>query len=379
MAWTLRQLHRAIPLAAALAVPDVALAEPGACGDPYYDPCLQFSGWTALELAAGGTIPADGVLVLQGAVQGEPPPGPDSVTLEVTEAGAPVAGALEATDLPGLLVWRPAAAWTPGATYQVVGAAQNPAEAGECLPAGLPIAGEVTIDAAPVAALTPVELSGAEDFQTIPLAGLQSIACCPGASPTVDIVDCGQSGGLSYDPAQCAATQGFGYLDLALEGTPAVAGPTAQQVVYVLRGDGVPEAHASSPAFALAGLAGPTCAAIDAVDLGSGALVPGVEACFGEAFADQFGEQPLDPTEVLACDPVVCQATSEGWDVTMCSPWDGDTGVPTEGGPGGAGEGGDTSGQDGEKACACDASRGPGPGLLALVGALALARRRRRV
>ncbi|MBL8974464.1 MAG: hypothetical protein JNK56_27970, partial [Myxococcales bacterium] len=86
---TLTPWLRAIPLAAVALAPEVARAQNISCGDPYYDPCDSFAGWVDLAVVSTGTIPIDGVLVLQGAFQNQAP-GPDSVALTVTTGGEPL-------------------------------------------------------------------------------------------------------------------------------------------------------------------------------------------------------------------------------------------------------------------------------------------------
>lgn len=383
------QLIRAIPLLAVALAPEDALAAQDiniSCGEPYYDTCSLQSGWIDIAVLSAGKIPADGVLLLQGATQGGPPP-VESISLEVTTDGVALAGAVELTDLPGTVIWRPAMPWTAGATYQIAGTATNAEADGVCLSKELPIAGEVVIDAAPAPALQPVEISGVEMLQLVTNVTLETLACCPGVSPQANFGDCDNPGSVDYDSTQCAPTQAIGYFDVTVTGAPAVEGPVAQQVVYVLNVEDGPPQHSLAPMFGLNFYGEPVCAAIDVLDLGSGALVPGAKKCFGEAFVDQLGPQTIDPTATLECAPQTCAVNSNGdaWDLEMCAPFDPSnppTTGPTESdgsGASGGSEGSDTSGQDGEKqACACDATPSPGPLLLGLLGLLGLTRRRRR-
>ena len=94
MTLTLTNMLRAIPLVAVALAPEIANASNVSCGEPYYDPCDALSGWVDISMVSTGKIPIDGVLVLQGAVQGTPP-GPDSVVLSVTTGDVPLAGTIE--------------------------------------------------------------------------------------------------------------------------------------------------------------------------------------------------------------------------------------------------------------------------------------------
>lgn len=390
LGFNLEVLARAIPVAV-LVFSGEALADAAPCpsesgsaseGAPYYDPCADFDGWTKFELLSGGTIPTDGVLVLQGEFRGALPPGPETVVLTVTSEGVPLAGSVEASEFPWIVLWRPDTAWTPGAEVAIEGAATN--ADGDindaCLLAELPVSGSVTIAEGPGEALKPVEISATETLEVLPTISLATLACCPGAAPGFVSDFCGGQGGyVSFDPEQCAPTEGTGVLSLALTGTPAATGGQAAQVRYRLR---VGDSHtllSELPEFSRNTIE-PLCLAIDAFDLATEEVVPGVEACFGEAVADQLGPQVLDPEAVLTgCEPRTCPLSDDGmsWDLEACGE---DVGLPT-GGPvesEGSGSSGETGAQDdGEKGCACDATAGS-PGLLGLAGLGLLGLRRRR-
>src|SRR5688572_2588449 len=399
--FNLRQIACAIPLAAA--VPDVALATqnascPGSdvAGGPYYDPCYEFDGWTELALLSGGTIPVDGVLVLQGAFRGETP-ALETVALEVTVEDVAVAGALEATAFAGIVIWRPTEPWTAGSTVAIAGNAINAAADGTCVPAEIPLTGEVTIAADAGAGLSAVDIDAVVMVEQIPTISLETLACCEGVKPSIASFDCEDGTVIDFDPTQCTPTQGTGFMQLTLTGTPAAEGPVDQQIVYVLRADGWADQHAFSPMFGLAALTAAQCAAIDAVDLGTGAVVAGEPECFGQD-VPLLGQHPIDPTATLSCALQTCAVNSNGdaWDLEMCTPLGGgeeESGTPTSsegpgseasdgsGGSEGSSGGGDgTGGQDGDKGCACDADGGGAgaAGLLALAGLGLLGRRRRR-
>lgn len=393
MTLTLKQLARAIPLVALVGEGEAEAAFSASCGAAtgYGDPCASFDGWTELALLSGGTIPADGVLVLQGAFSGAMP-ALDSLALTVTTGGEELPGVFEATGFPDLVIWRPSVAWTAGATYEISGTATNANGDGECVPLSLPIAGEVTIDAGAAAGLQAVVVNAAADVMQVPTIALDTLACCEGVTPFVLDGGCYGESTIQFDPGQCAPLQETGFLELTLTGTPAAMGPVDQQILYVYRLEGAIQGHGFAPMFGVGGLLQPACVAIDAVDLGTGTVVEGVQACFGDMFVDQLGVHAIDPTAELACTPFVCELNEfgDGWDPTRCMPF-GEDGAPTSGptgsgGEGSSGTGGSSGGgsgegeggQDGDKGCACDQAEGP-PGWLALTGLLALAFRRRRL
>lgn len=386
----LKVLAPVLPLVTLAIAEDAHADDRAGCPGPYYDPCEGYDGWLEVSLLSTGTIPSDGVLVLQASWRGPVPPGPETITLTAdgnTDA-EPLTGTTEATEFPGVFIWRPDGAWT-GSLMTISGVASNAGVASECLLAELPIAGEVMIDAAPGAALTPVDIDAVEMFELVPQISLETMACCPGATPTYGYGGCYSEPGVDFDPSQCTPIAATGVLRLTLTGTPAATGPVAQQVMYVLRLDG-DDVASFDPTFGLAGPEAPQCASIDAVDLGSKAAVKGAEECFGATFAEQVGPQALDPTAALSCELQVCAVEEDGdqWDLEMCTPFGGSGDVPTEGGgeetggTDGTDDEGRTSddesgGQDDDKGCACDATGGP-PGLLALAGLALLGRRRRR-
>ena len=388
---------RAIPavaLAMTVTVADEAAAEvgDGACpasdaGEPYYDPCSPYAGWLEFTLISNGTtIPADGVLLLQAGWRGEMPD-LGTAALTVTSDGEAMGGTFAATQMPGLLLWRPEAAWTPGATYTIEGAASNPTADGECLQMTLPLGGEVTIDAEAGAELVPVDISAVEMVNLSPTVALDSLACCEGVSPTVSYGGCFGEALVEFDPTQCTPFRGTGFLSLTLTGTAAGSGAVEQQILYVLKAEGQPESVAFAPMFGIGGLTTSQCAAIDAIDLGSGVVTPGVAECFGEGVLAQLGPQIIDPAATLTCPLQVCgiDGLGEGWDLETCTPYGG-TGEPTggpeptESGDASSEASGDgTGGQDDDdKGCACAASTPGGPPLLGLLGLVWLTRRRRR-
>ncbi len=375
----LRSCLRAIPLAAVALAPEVARAHNVSCGDGYYDPCNAFSGWVDLSVVSSGKIPIDGVLVLQGAIQGGQP-GLETVTLTVTTDDVALPGKVEATELPGTLLWRPDGAWEAGATYTITGTASNPGADGDCLSLELPFTGEVTIDAAPASEPGPVSPDGMEVEKFAPDIDLATLACCPGAMPTANVGGCGSDGAINYDPAQCTPTQGLGYFDLMVTALPAPTGPVAPQVAFRLNTPDSPAQPSLAPTFGLSFLTMPICISIDLVELATNKVVVGPEKCFGEGLAAKLGPQTIDAGAVLECALQTCEpnSNSDAWDPDKCEPYD-PSDPPTTGSTDGddATSGGDAGEDDGEKACACTSAPSPGAGTLLILAALGLTRRRR--
>lgn len=385
----LQALALASPILVAALAPDTAEACP-------YNGCKNFDFWTDLAPVNAAKIPTDGVLVLQGTHEG----GADQdwlekIDLSVTKDGQPIAGALEATSQHGVLIWRPAAPWEPGTTLQMTGKVNNQEfdDYYNCADMEIPFASDLVIDSEPGAPLGEVELTGVVEHESLPEVTLETLACCPGADPNQGYANCDGSENIYWNDDTCAPTMARGYLDVALTGTPATTGPAAQQVVYRLKVDGAVHSAGLTPDFHVRDDA-PVCAVVEAEDLASGAVTVGAEQCFGQDLAAVLGPQPLDPTEKLDCPLQQCEVVMGSWDLTQCTPFEtepspttsdttsdsttagepetGSTGVTASGEPPDSGEP-----QDGEKGCACAVVPDSGAGLLALVGVLGLARRRR--
>ncbi len=335
------------------------------CPGYYYDPCEALEFWSTLAPVNAQQIPSDGVLVLQGARHGG---WGDSaiakVEIAVTLADQPVAGALELSPLPGVLVWRPEAAWVPGATYKLTGSVTNNTspDGTVCADAKVPIASEVVISADPGAPLGKPGLTGVPTVTVDPIISLATLACCAGASPTAN--GSGSCGGsyVNFDPAVCAPIKGTGRIAVEFTGTPAAEGPAAQQIVYTQRIAGTVPVSTLDPSFSVISDA-PFCAAIEALDLASGAITTSASLCFGDAVVDQLGPQSLAVPETLTCALQKCSELEGTWDPDNCWPIDPDS---------------DTAGESDDKGCDCSSGDGPGgAGLLGIVGLLGLARRRR--
>jgi MYXO-CTERM domain-containing protein len=328
-----------------------------------------------VELAPANTaeVPTDGVVVLRAEHHGlgDPQELQDRTTLAVSRDGEPVAGALEATDFDGLLIWRPAAPLQPGATYQASGSVDNPAgNPDECGPDELAIAFEFTAAAGPAAPLVPAELGAVETYFDEPVLSLTAVVCCDDAFP-YDQVMCGESLGVSWSKGQCASTATRGHLRVQLTGKPGVDPATASQWVRVLRSDGEPVASGLAITYQR-DLEAPTCLAIDQRSLATGEVAAGEPRCFGDEYVDRLGERPLDPAEALAgmcvTDLYTCEVDEGAWDPLLCKSWGVEAGADSDE---------PTAEPEPTAGCACrgDGSAPPlGPLVLAL---LALRRRAR--
>lgn len=369
MAYAARMLPELIT-ALALSFP-IPVADVG-CPGYYYDPCEMVDFWSMLTPYNAQQIPSDGVLVLQGARHGAwDDTALASVDVEVTLAGQPVAGVLERSPLPGVVVWRPEAAWVPGETYKLVGSVTNTSPDGVvCANPTVPIESDVVIAAEPAAPLGKPGLSGAPSVNLEPTISLETLACCDGAAPMVGAGGCGGTY-VNFDPAMCAPISGTGHLLVEFTGTPAATGPAAQQILYTQRIAGTPPITSQDPSFAFISDV-PFCAALEALDLASGAITTSSSLCFGDAVADQLGPQTIVAPETLTCALQQCEPLGDGWDLDKCEPVD--PAVDPDSGTA-------TGGEDGDKGCGCN-SGDDGPGGAAALGVvvlLGLARRRRRM
>ncbi len=380
----LAALALAFPILVATTTPGVARADAAGC----YYPCDGLEFWEDLAPVNAAKIPSDGVLVLQGNHQGDDAASLPSIEMTVTKDGQPLAGALEATSLHGVLVWRPIDPWEAGAVYALNGMVTNTSGDEFCGPPMIAIADELTIDAGPGAALGTVDFTGQSQVQVSPQVSLDTLACCDGATPGLDYGGC-SGGGVYWDPEECTPTQAHGYLTVGMTGEPATTGAAAAQVVYTLKVDGNTHSSGLAPQFSVIKDT-PFCAVIEAKDLASGAVTEGQKHCFGEAMAEMLGPQVLDPSEKLQCALENCAPDGNNWDPMMCTPLE-PSQPTTSDSDGSASDSGDSSSGSGsdsdsdtagegetDKGCSCDAGPTGDAGLLALVGVLGLARRTRR-
>lgn len=356
-----------------------------------YEECETGEFWFSFAAVNAAKIPTDGVLVLQGAYQG----GWDDsalagVEVAVTLDGQPIAGALERSSAFGVLVWRPQDPWQPGATYQVHAAATQTVPTGYyCAPAELPWDGEAVIDVAPAGQLVAAELTGTPTVQVQPLVTLATLACCEGSAPSLYDGPCGTY--LNWDTEMCAPLVAQGRLVVDFKATPPVDGPAAQQLAYTLTRVGGNSVSQLFGEFTVSDDE-PFCVDFEVEDLASGTVVASPQQCFGDDVADQLGPKDLAVPGTLTCALQQCVPTADGWDLEKCTPLDPEE-TPTTSdaltdasGESGGGESDASSGPDsdsgggetGEKGCACATGVGGDAGLVVVLGAVGLARRRRR-
>ena len=363
----------ALTLPVEAAVPAVE----GPCPGYYDDPCEGLEYWTYLAPPAV-PIPADGVLVLQGAYTGTWDAGAlATVDVTVTRDGTPVDGALELSPVSGTLLWRPSAPWVPGA-HELSGAVTQSVPE-ECIFTPLPdLASTQQVEAAPAPALGVPVLVGSEEYHVEHTYALDTLACCEGSAPSIVEDGCGF---LYLDSAggNCAPFVGNGYLRVELDGKAPPGAPPGQTLAYrYVRGEEKSE-WVLGPEFLLYDDA-PFCATLEAMDLASGEIRPSIEWCFGDLVADKLGVLPID-VDLGTCEVVTCEPTATGWDPEKCTPFEPEDAPTTSDTMSDASDasdaGSDTAGEDGEKGCACDARGGGEAGLLGLLGLLGLRRRRR--
>lgn len=380
------------------------------------DPCYDLAWIAAVEPVNHAAVANDGVLVLQADMGGQSAFADlaAALTLEVTREGQPVPGALENTDVPGVLIWRPGEPLLAGATYDVAGSFKNTAEAAEfgCGQAELPLAFEfAAVDAAePLAVPTVAAEAAAIILESRELADL---VCCDGAFP--EVLECGGAD-VYWNEGACAANKGVGWLDLQVTATSPLAPATAAMLATSIRVGDVEVYRGLAPQHTLRRDA-PTCIVVEQFLLSTGEKIAAAEQCLGADLIDDLGPQLLDPAVVLAdqcTGPLYTCEIVDGfpvmWDETKCTDLDpppvdtegessgsdgessGSDGQPTtsasagesdsSGEPEGSSSG--DAGSDGEETddskqgCACNSGAPDPAGLLGLVVLAALARRRRR-
>lgn len=364
--------------------PDMAAA----CPSPERPACQALDFWFDLVPTNAALIPADGVLVLRGMHHGgADEPWLDKIQIEVTRNGEAVAGALETTAQQGVLIWRPAAPWEPGAPYAVKGSLANPPIDPACFLGGseeVLFAADITIGAMNGAALGATQFTGTIQVETVPEVALATVACCPGVLPEYyDASGCGDYG-VFWEEGACAPTVTHGTLTVQITGEPAAKGPAGDQLLYRLKVDGEVHSSGAAPAFAVVTEA-PFCAVIEAEDLAGGKITTSEEHCFGQDVAGELGVFPLDPSAAFDCELQQCAVLDNTWDPGQCTPFvpavaptSSDTRTDASDGSDGSGSSDSGANQGGDaQGCACDARSTGDAGLLALVGLLGLARRRR--
>ncbi len=381
------------------------------------DPCYFDFAWiTAIAPVNHAAVANDGVLVLQADMGGQNAFGDlaAALTLEVTREGQPVPGALENTDVPGVLIWRPGEPLLAGATYDVAGSFKNSAEAAEfgCGEAELPLAFEfAAVDAAePLAAPTVAAEAAATILESRELADL---VCCDGAFP--EVLECGGAQ-VFWTAGACAADKGVGWLDLQVTAASPLDPATAAMLATSIRVGDMEVYRGLAPQHTLRRDT-PTCIVVEQILLSTGEKIAAAEQCLGADLVDDLGPQILDPAVVLAdqcTGPLYTCEVAEGfpemWDETKCTDLDpppvdsegessdsdsessdsddqpttsasagesDSSGEPEGSSSGDAASDGEET-DDSKQGCACNSGAPDPAGLLGLVVLAALARRRRR-
>lgn len=342
-------------------------AEPdpyGEVGDPI-DYCSGYQFLDGLTPKNGERIPVDGVLALQATFQGAWDDALlERVAIVVTRDGADVAGTLGRTAAAGLFVWRPEDAWIAGATYDLTATLTNSDVPEACTLQSQLLEYSLTVVDESVPALTPSTLTGEETLLVKQLVSLETLACCPGASPTQYIDMCGGDTVLDFDPAQCTPLSAEMTLSVDLTGSASTTPDHAATVYYELVVDGAIYRISPTPTFDVK-LQKPFCATVTAHDASNGASIAGPIACFGDDFAGKLGVQDLEPPGSFTCSLRQCEVDGDAWNLDACTPLD--PNHPEE----------PAADDDDAKGCGC-ATDGRGGPALALAGALALTLRRRR-
>lgn len=302
-----------------IALPDAA----SACTP---DPCAGVVAFAGLEPVSEAEVPIDGVVILQADWFGElePPTLLDGLSLSVSRDGAAVAGALESTDLPGVLLWRPAAPLVPGATYTASGSFANGGGVpGECAAAEVEVGFEFTAAAGPAEPLADPEITAWAEYVDFPIVALDTLVCCDDAMPREQRV-CGISHGLAWSQGKCAPARTRALLRVELRAAIEVGEATAAQWVWTLEQDGKQVATGFQARFTRY-LAAPACFTVVLRSLATGEARAAEEQCFGQDVVEPLGEVPLDPRERLAdaCTGALYTCAAEGgaWDPEACAPW----------------------------------------------------------
>lgn len=318
-------------MVAVLMVAACILAWPQAAEACSYDPCYYSKRWNGVVLRTTSPVPRDGAFTfLSGA--GSPSCLEDlapNVSIRVTLAGVPVPGALvQLAGLDQLLIWRPDELLAPDAKYELEVAVDNE---------GLPVDESFEGPCAPSLVVDRFTLTTSSELSEVPplappTASIETytvdqdfrgVACCPGVVPQYgDPGGCYVSVFWEYSgaPNDCAYLYERTSLRYAAA-AHAVAPAVGDQFVYQLVIDGEVVAR-SLAAPGLDVLHDTTaCAHVEALHLGTGALVASSERCPSAEQAAIIGPHPLDLAGAFGCaEPQVC-GEDDGWG-EACVPLD---------------------------------------------------------
>ena len=352
--------------------------------------CNFTDHWVSFAPINATLVPVDGVLLLQGDNRYYSGEWATQVSLEVTLAGQPVAGALEETSLYQLFAWRPAQPLEPGATYKVTGLVDNSADGEVCAP-DITLDFEFAADVGPTATLTAPAVAASEAIYVSPDYSLETLVCCEGIVPVTLFGGCGEgvSISLDYPEGGCATSSGQASLGVTLDITPQPEIATAGQLAYELIVEGQPVYRSTDTQLGY-GSFEEFCTQIKVTNLANGETLTTPMQCHGAALVDQVGPTEIDAALTITCtEPLqTCEVDgpNNSWDPDKCMPWPpGEpeaptSGEPTSGGSESSAEGSSegssegSAGQDDlvDKGCACDGGDAKGSGLLGLLALLGL-------
>ena len=311
----------------ALAGLSLVPAEARACSP---DPCVDFKTLDGLFLVNQDSVPTDGVFVLVTSTFGSLSMAEivAGVEFTVTQDGEPVAGALEDSGVPGVVLWRPDGPLVPFVVTTATAFFKNPQEAMNvgCVFGDVDIEFDIHVASNAAVPLTKPEITAQYTLQSVESRGLQDLACCDGAYPSE--YDCG-FGDVYWESGQCASIRGINYMNLVLGVDNLLPKPTAGLLAttYIIDGEKVVAGPGASTLFTLED--SPVCVVVEQTNLANGETVQSAELCVGEA-SDGLGPVELDAAAALAgqcTDPLyTCELAKDTypnqWDPTRCAPFE---------------------------------------------------------
>jgi MYXO-CTERM domain-containing protein len=354
----------------ALAGLSLVPAEARACSP---DPCVDFEVLNGLFLINQDAVPTDGVFVLATSVVGSLSMADIVADLEftVTQDGEPVAGALEDSGVPNVVLWRPDGPLTPFVVTTAIATFKNPQDAINegCAFGDLEVEYDIHVASNPAVPLTKPEVTAQYTLEIYESRGLQDLACCDGAYPTE--FECGITD-VYWDSGQCASIRGTRYMNLVLGVDNLLPKPTAGLLAttYIIDGEELITGAGVINLFTLED--SPVCVVAQQTNLANGETVQSAELCVGEA-EDGLGVVELDAAAQLAglcTDPLyTCELAKDAypnqWDPEQCTPFESAAESETsptssDGESESSGEGGESSDEGGEggqdfpeKGCGC--------------------------
>lgn len=383
----------ALTLAIALAPTEAEACSPDIC----FDHTWVQSVFPANQIS----IPTDGVLVLGVSVVGDMAPADllAGLSVTVTQNSEPIAGALEDSGFPGIVLWRPVDPFVANDPYHASGSFTNPEKAVSegCAPADVAFDVDLHIADAVSAPLEVPELSAETTFELIESLALPDLVCCDDAYPSE--LDCG--GGTYWEDGQCASARGDGRMGLQLSVSNILPKPTLGLLAMSVTFDGELYFRGFN-SIVFSNHTKPVCVVVEQFNLANGDSVQSAELCVGDDLADQLGSRPLDPMLKLAgmCEGPLytCELAQDAypnqWDDTQCTPVE--PSEETEGSPttsesdsdsSGSSSDGESSGESGDdagidndpelKGCGCATGTSDPAAMLGLLVLGLFARRRR--